>query len=143
MADPLKKELIVLKERMNRLFESTLLRPHLAQAPEHWSPSVEIFETREQLVLQAELPGLSEEAIDITISDHTLAITGERLMGNAMQQGNYYRIERSYGPFAIEFPLQTQISPNRVQATYKLGVLQVTLPKVGRGRTKPLKVKLN
>jgi HSP20 family protein len=144
MADPL-KELMALKERMNRLFENALSRSNFEDGPSllAWSPSVDVFETQEHLILQAELPGLREEEFDIVLSDHALSITGERTMGRDMQEGNYHRIERSYGSFGIEFPLQTAIAPDRVQASYDLGVLQVTLPKIGRGKSQPLKVKVN
>ena len=145
MADPL-KELMALKERMNRLFENALSRSNFEGGPtllDQWSPSVDVFETQEHLVFQAELPGLREEEIDNTLSDHSLSITGERTMGRAMQEGNYHRIERSYGGFVIEFPLQTAVAPDRVQARYDLGVLQVTLPKIGPGKSRPVKVKVN
>ena len=145
MADPL-KELLALKERMNRLFENALARSNFKDDPTalgRWAPPVDIFETAKLLVLQAELPGLLEGDIDITITDHTLSIAGEREMGTDMQEGNYHRIERSYGSFNIEFPLQTPIATDSVRATYHLGVLEVSLPKVGRERTLPLKVKLS
>ena len=64
-------------------------------------------------------------------------------MGSQMQEGNYHRIERSYGSFRIECPLHTPIATDRVGATYRLGVLEVTLPKVGRAASRSLKVKLN
>ena len=144
MADPL-KELMALRERVNRLFENALARSSFKEGPTllHWTPSVDIFETREKLVLQAELPGLLEKDIDITITDHSLSVTGERAMANEMHEGNYHRIERAYGTFAIEYPLQIPIAPDRVQATYHLGVLEVSLPKVDRERSRPFKVKLN
>ena len=145
MADPL-KELIALKERMNRLFENALLRSNFEEGPDlldRWSPTVEIFETAEHLILTAELPGLSQEGIDITLTDHTLSITGERSMGRALQEGNFHRIERNYGGFAVKFPMQSSIAPERVQARYDLGVLRVTLPKTGPARSHPVKVRLN
>ena len=145
MADPL-KELLALKERMNRLFENALARSNFEKDPTRlgeWTPSVDVFETAENLVLQAELPGLVEQEIDVTIVNHTISISGDRAMGKEMQEGTYHRIERSYGSFNIEFPLGSPIAPDRVRATYHLGVLEVTLPKVGRERSLPLKVKLN
>ena len=145
MADPL-KELMALKERMNRLFETALSRSNFEDGTallDRWNPSLDIFETREHLILQAELPGLREEAIDITLSDHALSITGERTMVRAMREGNYHRIERNYGGFSIEFPVQTAVAPDRVQARYNLGVLQVTLPKTGQAKSRPVKVKLH
>ncbi|MGD8376561.1 MAG: Hsp20/alpha crystallin family protein [Acidobacteriota bacterium] len=144
MADPL-KELIALKERMNRLFENALSRSNFEEGPDlldRWSPAVDIFETREDLVVLAEVPGLRQDGIDITLSEHTLSIMGERKMGRAMQEGNYHRIERNYGGFAIKFPLQTAIEPDRVQARYERGVLQVILPKTGQGPSRPVKVRL-
>jgi HSP20 family protein len=144
MADPL-KELMALKERMNRLFENALARSNFKEGPTllgHWTPSVDIFETDEHLVVHAEVPGLRQEDFDITITDHTLSISGERGMGKEMQEGNYHRIERNYGNFAIEFPLQVAIDQGRVRARYRLGVLEVTLPKAGRPPSRPVKVRL-
>ena len=144
MADPL-KELMSLKERMNRLFENALARSNFKEGPTllgHWSPSVDIFENPQEVVVHAEVPGLRQEEFDITISDHTLSISGERGMGSEMQEGNYHRIERSYGSFAIEFALQVAIDRERVRARYHLGVLEVTLPKAGRPPSRPVKVRL-
>lgn len=143
MADPL-KELMALKERMNRLFENALARSNFKEGPTllgHWTPSVDIFETDEQVVVHAEVPGLRQEDFDITITDHALSISGERGMGKEMQDGNYHRIERSYGSFAIEFPLQVAIDQDRVRARYRLGVLEVNLPKAGRPASRPVKVR--
>jgi len=145
MADLL-QELMALKDRMNRVFENALARSNFKDGttlPVHWNPSVDIFETNDTMVLQAELPGLLERDIDITVTDHTLSIAGERAMAKEMHPGNFHRIERSYGSFHIEVPLQTPIVRDGVRATYLHGVLEVTLPKVGRERTRPVKVKLN
>ena len=104
---------------------------------------MDIFETKEHVVLQAELPGLLEKEIDVSITDHTVSVAGDRAMGKEMQEGNYHRIERSYGNFSIGFPLQTPVAPDRARATYQFGVLEVTLPKVGQVRSQPRKVKLS
>jgi HSP20 family protein len=144
MADPL-KELMALKERMNRLFENAVARSNFKEGPTllgQWTPSVDIFENGEQMVVQAEVPGLRQEDFDITVTEHALSISGERGMGKEMQDGNYHRIERSYGSFAIEFPLQVPIDRDRVKAKYRLGVLEVTLPKAGRPPSRPVKVRL-
>jgi HSP20 family protein len=145
MADPL-KELLALKERVNRLFENALARSKFGEGPSllgEWVPSANISEGPETLVVEAELPGFREQDIDVTITDHTLQISGDRRMGTDLQEGNYHRIERSYGNFSIDFPLHTPIDRDHVEATYKLGVLHVTLPKIGSDRSRQVKVKLN
>jgi HSP20 family protein len=145
MADPL-RELLALQERVNRLFDNALARSKFGEGPTvlgQWVPPADIVENPEALIVQAELPGIDEQDIDITVTEHTLSITGESRMGKEQQEGNYHRIERSYGDFRIDFSLHAPIDREHIQATYRRGILHVTLPKLATGGSRQVKVKLN
>ena len=144
MADPL-RELLAFQEKVNRLFDNALTRSDLAGGPMavgQWVPPTSVLETAESLILQAELPGVEEKDIDVTVTDHSIRVSGESRMDGTLQAGNYHRIERSYGNFHIDFPLPTPIDRENVQATYRRGVLEVLLPKRESGGSR-VRVRLN
>jgi HSP20 family protein len=94
-----------------------------------WAPQVEIFERGNNLVVRAELPGLAREDVDVEIDDDALVIRGERHNDVEDENDGYYRSERSYGSFYRAIPLPDGIDPNAANASFKDGVLEVTLPK--------------
>jgi HSP20 family protein len=97
--------------------------------PSLWSPQVEVFERGNNLVVRADLPGLSREDVDVEVDDDALVIRGERRNEFEDQQEGYYRSERSYGTFYRAIPLPDGVDSSDVNATFKDGVLEVTLPK--------------
>ena len=144
MGDPL-RELLALQDKVNRLFDNALVRSEFGRDPTslgQWVPSTTVLENTEAVIVQAELPGIEEKDIDIAVTDHAVNITGESRMGSELQQGNYHRIERSYGNFNIKFPLHTPINREHVEATYRRGVLQVMLPKRESKGPRQVKVRL-
>lgn len=94
-----------------------------------WTPQVEVFERGESLVVRAELPGLSRDDVDVEVDDDALIIRGERHSDVEDEQEGYYRSERSYGSFYRAIPLPDNVDANQCNATFKDGVLEVTLPK--------------
>jgi HSP20 family protein len=120
-----------LDERMDRLFEETFGRPGRQTAPVEgaWLPAVELFERAGTLVLRAELPGLKREEITVEVTDHTLTIAGERKAEQEVKEQTYYRCERSYGSFQRAITLPAGVEPGQIAATFKDGILEVTLPK--------------
>jgi len=94
-----------------------------------WAPQVEVFERGNNLVIRAELPGLSREDVDVEIDDDTLIIRGERHNDVDDEQEGYYRSERSYGSFYRAIPLPDNIDASQCNASFRDGVLQVSLPK--------------
>jgi HSP20 family protein len=94
-----------------------------------WYPAVDIHENDEAIVLQAELPGLKKEDIDIEMKENILTLKGERKQSTEIKQQNYYRQERSLGKFLRSFTLPAIIDPAKVVASYKAGVLEVKIPK--------------
>lgn len=106
-------------------------------------PAVDIVETDAAYVITAELPGVTENDIDVTFSDGTLAITAEKREEKEPEQGDYFLSERNYGSFKRSFRVSDGIDADKIEATSINGVLTVTLPKTAqaRRRTKTVAVK--
>jgi len=138
------RDLMTIQERMNRLFDQTLSKTRTEDeeglTASTWSPAVDIYETADSIVLKAELPGLSRENIDIQVRDNTLTLKGERKFEREVKDENYLRIERSYGAFQRGFSLPAVIQQDKIKATFKEGVLEVSMPKAEE--TKPKQVKI-
>jgi HSP20 family protein len=105
-----------------------------------WSPSVDILENENELVLTADLPGVSMNDIDVRIEDGTLTLSGERKFEKASEKAGYHRIERSYGSFKRYFALPDSVDAEKVAAAYDNGVLKVTLPKKELAKPRSIKV---
>jgi HSP20 family protein len=126
-----------------RLFEEAL--PKLAEpnGSRPWAPAVDILETENELILKADLPEVKQEQIDIRVEDGTLTLRGERKFESAANEKGYHRIERSYGAFSRSFTLPDTIDPEQVKATFKDGVLTVTLPKKEISKPRQIKVEVS
>ena len=105
-----------------------------------WSPQVEVFERANKIVVRAELPGLNKDDVDVQVDDDALIIRGERHNDVEEEQEGYYRSERSYGSFYRAIPLPDGIDPNACDATFKEGVLEVTLQKPTQQPSKAKKI---
>ena len=95
---------------------------------ESWVPSVDILEKDGNLILRAELPGMTEKQIDLKIEGNTLTLKGERKMENEDKKSSYHRVESFYGSFTRSFRLPDTVDYEKINAEYKNGVLTVTLP---------------
>jgi HSP20 family protein len=126
--DPL-REFAVMNDRLNRLFGNVYLRDEDTGFRGTWVPSVDIYETdKHDLVLRAELPGMSREDIEVTVENGTIVIKGEKKFDTEVKEEHYRRIERTYGTFHRSFTLPNTVDAAKVAAEYKNGVLTVTLP---------------
>ena len=97
-----------------------------------WLPQVETFEREGKLIVRADLPGLTKDDIDVDITDDAIRIRGERRQEKEEDEGGYYRSERSYGSFYREIPLPSGVNSEKANATFRNGVLEVTLPAPAR-----------
>jgi HSP20 family protein len=95
-----------------------------------WAPPVDIYETDDALVFQADLPGVAKDEVSIEIHNNTLILRGERKHDAAVTEDNYHRVERAYGPFQRSFMLPTMVDQEKVQASYHEGILELRLPKL-------------
>jgi HSP20 family protein len=130
-----------LQDQVNRIFNETVRNQGDESAMTAWAPSVDIFETPNELVVKADLPEVDEKDIDVRVENNLLTIRGERKFDKTVAEDNYLRIERTYGTFSRSFSLPNTVSAEAIRAEYKNGVLTVNLPK--REESKPRQVKVN
>ncbi|HUX09305.1 MAG TPA: Hsp20/alpha crystallin family protein [Terriglobia bacterium] len=137
------RDLVSTQDRLNQLFNDTFARAlgSAEAAPRAWVPPVDIYETGENLVLQAELPGVNPDDVEIRVEDNTLYLKGERKFEKAVKEESFHHVERSYGTFNRSFALPGSIDADKVKAEYTNGVLTLTLPK--REEAKPRTIKIN
>lgn len=125
------RDLRTLQDEVNRLFSTNITRAFGDEgiARGAWNPSVDIYENKDQIVLEAELPGMNREDFDLTVENNVITLRGERRFEKKDEGDNYHRVERSYGSFTRSFTLPQTVSADGAQAEYRSGVLRVTLPK--------------
>ena len=125
------RDLRTLQDEVNRLFSTNFPRGFGDEgiARGAWTPSVDIFENKDEIVLEAELPGMNREDFELTIENNVLTLRGERRFEKRDEADNYHRVERSYGSFTRSFTLPQTVSPENASAEYKNGVLRVVLHK--------------
>jgi HSP20 family protein len=107
-----------------------------------WSPQVELFEREKELVVRADLPGLSKDDVDIEIDNGVLTISGERRTQHEENRGGIFRSERSYGAFTRNIPLPEGVEDEQCNATFKDGVLEVTFPKAPQEERRARRVEI-
>jgi len=135
-----------LQDQMNRLFDTSLVRFPEFGTPEgatFWTPALDMHETKDDLVVQCELPGMKLEDISVSLRENTLTIDGERKQTNETKEDNYYRMERWYGKFHRAVELPTLVEGEKVHAAYENGVLKVVMPKRPEVKPKQIQVKIN
>jgi HSP20 family protein len=132
-----------LQERMNRIFDESYRGRQGAEdwMGGSWAPAVDIYEQNGNIVLQAELPGLDPKDVDVRVENNVLTLRGQRKLEENVKQDNYHRVERSYGSFTRSFTLPSQVDTEKIQASYKDGVLRLTLPT--REEAKPKQIAIN
>jgi HSP20 family protein len=125
------RDLRTLQDEVNRLFSTSFSRSFgdEGMARGAWTPSVDIYESQDQIVLEAELPGMNREDFEVTVENNVLTLRGERRFEKREESDNYHRVERAYGGFSRSFTLPQTVSPDGATAEYKNGVLRVVLQK--------------
>ncbi|MFQ5688411.1 MAG: Hsp20/alpha crystallin family protein [Candidatus Scalindua sp.] len=106
-----------------------------------WRPSIDIAETDNDIIVKAEIPGVDPKDIDISIVDDTLTIKGEKKEEKEDKSKSYHRVERSYGSFTRRVALPAHVKIDEVEAKDHQGVLEITLPKMEKAKTKKITVK--
>jgi HSP20 family protein len=136
------RDLRTLQEEVNRLFSTNLTRAFGDEGIGRgaWAPSVDIYENKDQIVLEAELPGMKQENFDLSVEKNVITLRGERKFEKTDETDNYHRVERSYGSFTRSFTLPQTVSAEGATAEYNNGVLRVTLPK--REETKARRIQV-
>lgn len=133
-----------LAERMNRLMNEAFrgFGEGESELGSGWYPVVDIYEKGDDLILEAELPGLKKEDIEIRVENNLLTLRGQREREQEVKKDGYVRTERAYGSFTRSFTLPTTVAMDKINATYRDGVLTLTLPRAEEAKPKQIPVKV-
>jgi HSP20 family protein len=132
-----------MRREMDRLWDSFFEgKPRRAREEGEWFPSLDVSETKGDLVVKAELPGIDPKDIDISLNEGVLTIKGEKRQEKEEKEEGYHLIERSYGSFTRSIRLPREIQNEKINASYKNGVLKITLPKSEEAKKKEIKIKV-
>jgi HSP20 family protein len=135
------REMSDLQQEVNRLFDSFFGRGGMSAGPERvWAPALDMYETKDELVITAELAGVSEKEIQLSITGDVLTLRGERTQSSETTEPTHYRSERWFGKFERSVPLPIPVQSDKVKATYRDGVLTVKLPKAEEIKSKEIKI---
>jgi HSP20 family protein len=137
--DPI-RELDSLQGDMNRLFDRFFEGRAPNGVSRRWIPAMDLVETDDHLVLRGDLPGMTEDDVDIEIKDNVLTVSGERKAEHDERGEGYHRVERSFGSFSRSLTLPQGIDPEKVEAKFENGVLEVQIPKPAEA--KPTRVQI-
>jgi HSP20 family protein len=124
------REVDTLHSEMNRVFDAFFgNRPGNGANARRWVPAMDLVEDKDNLVLRADLPGLTEDDVNIEVKDGVLTVSGERRTEERKEAEGYYRVERAFGSFSRSLTLPDGIDPEQVNAEFDNGVLEVRIPK--------------
>jgi HSP20 family protein len=131
-----------LRKEMDRMFER-FLEPAWPEAPMlgEWAPMLDVTEDKDAVTVKAELPGVEQKDIAVSLQEGVLTIKGEKRAEKEEKDKKYHRVERSYGAFVRSIRLPSAVEAGKVAAAYKDGVITITLPKAAeaKGMTIPVK----
>jgi len=140
------QDLVVLQDRMNRLFEDATQRRNQADAGAgdeferaDWTPASDIYETESGYLIALDLPGIDRNALEIDIDDNRLVVKGTRAIANSRQ----HRTERPRGKFLRTYSVPASVDQAKIAAEYKDGVLQISLPKQTEQKPKRIDIKIS
>jgi HSP20 family protein len=123
----------------NRFFSDL---PVLRRHEEEWAPSVDLSENKESFIVQAELPGVDQKDVNVTISGSILTVKGEKKKEEEKKDEHHHSVERYYGSFQRSFQLPANVQTDKIEATFDKGVLKVTLPKTEEAKKKEIEIKV-
>jgi HSP20 family protein len=137
--DPI-RELDSLQGDMNRLFDRFFEGRTPNGTARRWIPAMDLAETDDHLVMRGDLPGMTEDDVNIEIKDNVLTVSGERKAEHEDKSEGYHRVERSFGSFSRSLTLPAGVDPDKVEANFDNGVLEVRIPKPAEA--KPTRVEI-
>ncbi len=135
------RDLVSLRIDMDRLF-NTFFGGQQLESEGFWAPVLDISENNGNIEVKAEIPGLKNEEIKVSVRDNMLFISGERKQETETKDKTFHRIERSYGKFSRIITLPAEVDADKVKATYKDGILNIILPKPEEMKPKQIQVEV-
>jgi len=136
-----RQDLMSLRDAMDRLFEESLVWPRSFFGLSAEVPAVDVYETKENLIVKASIPGTKPEDIDVSVVGDILTIKGEFKKEEDVTEENYVRRERRYGSFTRSLTLPASVDADNASADFENGVLKLTLPKRPEARAKTIQIK--
>jgi len=121
------------------LFTHPLMTRSLGRGME-LAPSVDIYEDDGEVVVKAEVPGVKKDDLEITITENSLTISGEKKQEDKVEKKDYHRIERRYGSFSRSFRLPEDVNGNKAKASFKDGVLEIRIPRSKEAKKKKIAI---
>lgn len=128
-----------LRGEIDQLFDRFVERP-LGAMTGHVVPTVDISETDDDVIIKADIPGMDESDLDVSIVDNTLTIRGEKKQETERSGRTHHVLERSYGSFSRAMQLPVAVDADKVRATYRKGVLEIALPKKEQTQTRRVEI---
>lgn len=105
-----------------------------------WTPAIDVLEDKDKLTVKVEVPGFKREDLDVSVHENSLIISGERKSEEERKNGEFYRSERFYGKFHRSISLPYAVEIDKIQAQYRDGILNITLPKAENAKAKQIEV---
>jgi len=142
------REMASLQQEMNRLFSTFFDAPGASAAngttgsPRRWVPAMDLVETDDHFVLRADLPGMDESDIDLSLEENVLTLSGERKAEHEEQREGFYRLERAAGTFSRSLTLPEGVEGDAINATFDKGVLEVRIPKPEQRKPRKLQIQV-
>ena len=124
-------ELYSIRDTVNRMFGG-----------QPWQPMVDVLDRQDRLIVRADLPGFSQDEVEVTVDEDCVILKGENRQENEEEGQGYFRRERTLGAFTRTIPLNVAIKPDESRATFKNGVLEIVLPKVEHARPKARRIEI-
>jgi HSP20 family protein len=140
-------EINTIQNEMNRLFNTLFDQPAYGgrasgNGARRWIPAMDLVEADDHYILRADLPGLSDEDVNVELQDNVLTVSGERKPEEEAHRDGFYRLERAFGAFSRSLTLPEGINPEGVQAHFDRGVLEITIPKPEQKKPRQVQIKL-
>jgi len=135
------RDLVTLRETMNRLFDESMIKPGSARAMGE-DLDLDMYQTKDEVIVKAGVPGIKPEDIDISVTGDTLTIKGEFKQEEKVEQDRYFYQERRFGQFCRQVTLPVQVKVDQAQAEFEHGVLTLKLPKSEQAKSKSIKIKV-
>ncbi|MGE5530011.1 MAG: Hsp20/alpha crystallin family protein [Patescibacteria group bacterium] len=124
-------EIYSLRDTVNRMFGN-----------QPWQPLIDILDKQDRLLLRADLPGVDQKDLEVTVDEDSVTIKGEARAEQEEEKDNYYRRERSFGSFTRVVPLSEMVNPQEAQATFRNGLLEIVMPKAEHAKPKARRLEI-
>lgn len=136
------EELGTLRDRMDRIMSRLTGDTSEELFTAKWAPTADVVETKDAIIIKAEVPGLTEKDVAVEIENNVLTLRGERKMEKETEEKGYRRIERSYGNFSRSFTLPQNVDTTKINALFNNGLLEVSIPKLETAKPRTINVEV-